>query len=414
MSRAKKPSSPPVAHPTYRNRVLELRYLKPGEIADHPHQWRLHPETQKAAVEGVLREIGIAGVLLVYQSATNGGGYTAVDGHLRKSLDANQPWPCVVLDVDDAESAYLLSTHDPLSAMAEASAAQLDALLREVSSGESAVQQLLAQLAEQHGVTPAGAGSGGGAPDPGPQTDRAAELQAKWGTAVGQIWQLGRHRVACGDCTDKTVVDQIMQSTPMATVIFDPPYDADIFLLSQRWTATDILLFTDHRHVLECVAGWCQPFRCLFAWDGITSWYTPGWPLARGKFCLWLGGSAYNPDGAHYGEPDKAHTVTNTRGTYTYRPDPRGKHLSTIFQSANTQQDTGHAHSKPVDWVRMLLANCTQGIVFDGFGGSGTTLVACEQLGRSARLMEIDPKYVAVILERASEMELTPAVVYSP
>ena len=155
MPRAKS-QPPPVASPTYRNRVLELRYLKPGEIADHPLQWRLHPETQKAAVEGVLREIGIAGVLLVYQSAANGGGYTAVDGHLRKSVDPDQTWPCVVLDVDDAESAYLLSTHATLSAMAEASATQLEALLREVSSGESAVQQLLAQLAEQHGVAPPG------------------------------------------------------------------------------------------------------------------------------------------------------------------------------------------------------------------------------------------------------------------
>ena len=149
-----KRSSPSVSSPTYRNRVLDLRYLKPGEIADHPLQWRLHPETQKSAVEGVLREIGIAGVLLVYQSAANGGGYTAVDGHLRKSLDANQPWPCVVLDVDDAESAYLLSTHDPLSTMADANAAQLAALLREVASGESAVQEMLAQLAEHHGITP--------------------------------------------------------------------------------------------------------------------------------------------------------------------------------------------------------------------------------------------------------------------
>ena len=413
MPRAKS-KPPPVAHPTYRNRVLELRYLKPGEIADHPHQWRLHPETQKAAVEGVLREIGIAGVLLVYQSAANGGGYTAVDGHLRKSLDANQPWPCVVLDVDDAESAYLLSTHDPLSAMAEASAIQLEALLREVSSGESAVQQMLAQLAEQHGVVPAGAGSGGGAPDPGPQIDRAAELQVKYGTAMGQTWQLGRHRLVCGDVLDPMALAMLLQGETVDTYVFDPPYDAAPTLLAHRVPCTDSLVFTDHRHLLDCIEEWHQPFRCLFAWDGVTSWYTPGWPLARGKFCLWFGTSPYNPDGSHYGEPDSPHSVTNTRGTYFYQPDVRGKHLSTIFQAPNTKQDAGHPHAKPVEWVRLLLANCTQGVVFDGCAGSGTTLVACEQLGRSARLMECDPAIVAVILERASEMGLGPVLTYAP
>ena len=413
MPRAK-PSSPPVAHSTYRNRVLELRYLKPGEIADHPLQWRLHPATQKAAVEGVLKEIGIAGVLLVYQSAANGGGYTAVDGHLRKSLDADQHWPCVVLDVDDAESAYLLSTHDPLTAMADADAGQLAQLLREVSSGESAVQQLLAQLAEQHGVVPPDVPKSQATPSPDAQRDRAQELLQKYGTALGQLWTIGRHRLACGDVLDPTALAMLLQGETVDTYVFDPPYDAASVLLAHRVPCTDSLVFTDHRHLLDCIEEWHQPFRCLFAWDGVTSWYTPGWPLARGKFCLWFGTSPYNPDGSHYGEPDSPHSVTNTRGTYFYQPDARGKHLSTIFQAPNTKQDAGHPHAKPVDWVRLLLANCTQGVVFDGFAGSGTTLVACEQLGRSARLMELDPAIVAVILERAGEMGLRPVLAYAP
>lgn len=156
-SMAKRPGAQTI--PRYRNRVVELRYLKPGDIADHPHQWRMHPETQKAAIEGVLREIGIAGVLLVYESAENGGQTTAIDGHLRKSLDPDQPWPCVVLDVDDAESAYLLTTHDPLAALAEANREKLSVLLQQVQSGESAVQQMLSKLAAQTGLFPEPGGS---------------------------------------------------------------------------------------------------------------------------------------------------------------------------------------------------------------------------------------------------------------
>lgn len=144
-----------VSSPRYRNRVIELRYCKPRDIVDHPQQWRAHPEMQKAAIEGVLREIGIAGVLLVYDSPST-GQVTAIDGHLRKSLDPDQPWPCVVLDVDDAESAYLLAFHDPLSALATADKDRLASLLQSVQSGESAVQAMLTQLAEREGVVPPG------------------------------------------------------------------------------------------------------------------------------------------------------------------------------------------------------------------------------------------------------------------
>jgi hypothetical protein len=138
--------------PAWRNRVKELRYVRPAELADHPLQWRVHPETQAAALKGILGEIGIAGALLAYESPTT--GLTSIDGHLRKSLDADVPWPTLILDVDDAEAAMLLATHDPLAAMASSDTAQLTALLHSVQSGEAGVQALLSQLAEDAGIAP--------------------------------------------------------------------------------------------------------------------------------------------------------------------------------------------------------------------------------------------------------------------
>jgi hypothetical protein len=146
------PKRAPTAVPTWRNRVQELRYVKPSELADHPLQWREHPDFQRSALRGVLQEVGIAGALLAYESPAT--GLTSIDGHLRKSLDADTPWPTLILDVTDAEAALLLSTHDPLSALAEASKDQLAALLHEVQSGDAAVQQLLSQLAQEHGLFP--------------------------------------------------------------------------------------------------------------------------------------------------------------------------------------------------------------------------------------------------------------------
>ena len=115
----------------WRDRVVGLEYRKPGEIADHPYQWRTHPREQAAALRGVLDEVGIAGALLVYRS---GGELVAIDGHLRKGLDPNVDWPCLVLDVTDEEAAKLLATHDPLAAMAGADAEAVGKLLAQVET----------------------------------------------------------------------------------------------------------------------------------------------------------------------------------------------------------------------------------------------------------------------------------------
>jgi hypothetical protein len=150
------PLSPGMA-PLWRNRVQELRYVAPYELADHPYQWRTHPDHQRAALRGVLQEIGIAGALLAYVSPTT-GQLTSIDGHLRKSL-GETPWPTLILDVTDEEAALLLATTDPLAALAEASQASLSVLLRQVQSGDGAIQQMLSDLAQREGIVPRLAGN---------------------------------------------------------------------------------------------------------------------------------------------------------------------------------------------------------------------------------------------------------------
>jgi len=93
-------------------------------------------------------------------------------------------------------------------------------------------------------------------------------------------------------------------------------------------------------------------------------------------------------------------------GEYDFVPDPRGKHLSDVFQMGITQFGKQHKHEKPLDWIRLLVGNCLVGDVYDPFTGSGTTFVACEQLGRRAFGVEIEPKNVALTLQRLCEMGL--------
>jgi hypothetical protein len=154
-----------------------MERLRARDLQGHDGNWRTHPQFQQDALAGVLREIGIAGALLVYKSPARDGAYTLIDGHLRKALDPEQTWPCLVLDVDDDEAQYILATHDPLTALAEADTDALRRVLAEVQSGEAAVQALLSRLAEDTGVL--GVLEGAGVPPDG-VTPGAGTMQARF------------------------------------------------------------------------------------------------------------------------------------------------------------------------------------------------------------------------------------------
>lgn len=132
---------------TWQNRITRLEYHKPSALADHPHQWRAHTESQAAAIKGILEEVGIAGALLAYYSAENDGQLTAIDGHMRKSLAPNVEWPVLVLDVDDDEARKLLATFDPIGAMAQIDTDALLDLLKETEVESQALTVLMEGIA---------------------------------------------------------------------------------------------------------------------------------------------------------------------------------------------------------------------------------------------------------------------------
>ena len=136
-----------------RDRIVALRRIKARDLQGHAHNWRTHPQFQQDALAAVIRDVGIASALLVYDSARQ-GGLTVIDGHLRKETHPDFEWPCLMLDVNDAEADEILATHDPLAALAIGDTERLSGLLHQVQSGEAAVQALLSQVAESHGVTP--------------------------------------------------------------------------------------------------------------------------------------------------------------------------------------------------------------------------------------------------------------------
>lgn len=136
----------------WRNRIVGETDVDPATIAPSPYNWRTHPVLQKDAMAGVLRSLGWLQHLVVNQRTNR-----LIDGHLRLALALEHhegTVPVLYVDLSEDEEKLALATFDPLTTMAEVNTDALARLLHEVESGDSAVQQLLAQLAEQEGIAP--------------------------------------------------------------------------------------------------------------------------------------------------------------------------------------------------------------------------------------------------------------------
>lgn len=133
-----------------RNRIREYKSIRCADLVANPQNWRAHGETQKAAMAGILQEVGLVDALLVRDRGD--GTYDIVDGHMRAGMLPHDELPCLVLDITEAEATKVLLTFDPIAAMAETNAANLDALLREVEFSDAALQQLVTDLADNAGM----------------------------------------------------------------------------------------------------------------------------------------------------------------------------------------------------------------------------------------------------------------------
>lgn len=134
----------------WHNRITGYGEEAPDQLLAHPANWRLHPKHQQDALAGVLREVGVVQNVIVNKQS----GFV-VDGHLRVALalrDGQPLIPVTYVDLSESEEALILATLDPIGSFAATDAAKLDALLREVTTGDAAVQTMLDDLAQSAGL----------------------------------------------------------------------------------------------------------------------------------------------------------------------------------------------------------------------------------------------------------------------
>ena len=401
-----------------RDRVKELRRVPASELRANPKNWRRHPPAQEAALRGVLEDIGFADAVIARETPD---GLELIDGHLRQEVMGDQVVPVLIVDVTEEEADKMLLTYDPLAMMAHADQDQLLHLLRDTQFESKAVNDMLEAVANGERLPMPDLTEP--VEDPGPQIDRADELREKWQTERGQVWEVGRHRLMCGDSTVATNINTVLGVTHPEMMFTDPPYgvgydgghfhsgDVNIKRSRDRLAGDDdaSVYAKFLRLALSVVDGPCYMF---FAGSRGEAVY-PAVVQSGGEIhalIIWHKVNAtYAAMNAQYKQRHEPCLYFKPNGRTLRWCGPTDE--NTLWEIKRDAVNDNHPTQKPLALPLRALGNHSADTVFDPFLGSGTTMVAAEQLGRICYGMEIEPKYVAVTLERMSGMGLEPKLV---
>jgi hypothetical protein len=350
-----------------------------------------------------------------------------IDGHARVeemlTKNENALIPVMEVDLSEDEERLFLASFDWITSLATYDRDVLDSLLQEVQTDDNRLHAMLAEMASSHGLY------FGDAPvipdDMGAQIDRAEELQAQWQVERGDVWVIpsitgdGEHRLLCGDSTNAADVAKLMSGEKADGVVTDPPYgtasDTKIQLRSGGFKEFNINWdgeypfgwITAIRSYLLSGCGvitFCENAGVSHVWDflkqsEIIPLHTIYWaktivPQPRPNFCSCI-------ESAVFARTDGKVRCWNGGGA-----------TANIFHAnrSSGNERTAHETQKPLSLIVELIELISNEgfIVVDPFGGSGTTMVACEQLSRQCRMIEISEKYCAVVLQRMQDMGLAP------
>ena len=364
----------------------------------NPRNWRTHPDHQRDALNGVLSEVGWVSEILVNQRT----GFV-VDGHLRVASAVAHHEPSVpvrYVDLDDAEERLILATFDPVSALAGSDADTLTALLEGLQPADAAVASLLRDLAPpvKKQLNP----------DDADLTPPVEPI-----TQPGDLWLLGEHRLLCGDATNADDVARLLDGNVPNLMVTDPPYGVNY---DPRWrnvaAAEGLLAYAD-RSVGEVPnddrSDWREAWA-LFPGDVVYSGHPAGATslvhaaaLQDSGFTLrmqiiWAKSNFPIGRGDYHVRHEPCWYAIRT-GKPAHRTDDRTQ--TTLWEiNLDKNVEGGHSTQKPVECMARPIRNHEPCDIYDPFVGSGTTIVAAEQLGRRCFAIDVSPAYVDVSVHR--------------
>lgn len=248
--------------------------------------------------------------------------------------------------------------------------------------------------------------------DAEPQIDKAEELRAKWGVESGQLWQLGEHRLLCGDCTYPEIVERLLGGEKADMILTDPPYALFGNSTGVSGVTDDKMTAPFFREIFKRAKEFTKPFAHIYVccdWHSAFALRQAGVDVGLSEKNLIIWDKGDGGVGAMYQQcyeliwffansPKSSALGGHITGERTVNGIPN------IWRVGRESSKREHGAQKPIELfsIPVTYGVDEDGIVMDLFLGSGTTMVACQNLSRKCRAIEISPAYCAVILERMS------------
>lgn len=384
----------------WRNRIVAHGTEAPDQLLANPQNFRIHPKAQQDHLAAVLDQVGFVQDVIVNQRTGH-----VVDGHLRVELAISrgeESIPVVYVDLDEDEERLVLATFDPISAMAVPDREILSGLLESIEQRNASVQAAIAEIAKMNRVV---LSVPQGLTDP----DVVPEPPAEPVTKLGDLWILGDHRVLCGDSTKAVSVARLMGASLAGCVFTDPPYgvayDGGTLVREELVGDEDVGLYEP---ACAMAASYSDPDAALYLWHAGVK----GIAAAAAAAAIAAGYEirceiVWNKNQAQYGALSAQYKQKHEPCYYAHKKGKAPRWYGptneiTVWDVDRSSRNEYHPTQKPVALAVRAFRNSTApgDVVLDLFLGSGSTLIAAEQLGRRCFGLEIEPKYVDVIVAR--------------
>ena len=386
--------------------TTEMQLVPLSKLVPYVNNARTHSPEQLAKLRSSLREFGFINPVIIDRD------FNVIAGHGRIAAAKEEgitEVPCVFVDylTEAQKKAYILADNrmaldagwdEELLRIEIESLQGADFDVSLTGFGEDEIADLFAGDSEKDVKDD--------------DFDLSAALEKAAFVERGDIWTVGRHRLMCGDATSAEDVAALMDGKKANLIVTDPPYNVAFKSGSGLSIQNDSMengefytfLYNSFQNMAEHLEKGGAAYVFHADTEGLNfrkAFVDAGFHLAG--VCIWVKNS-----------------LVLGRSDYQWQHEPvlygflkNGKHpwysdrkQTTIWNYDKPKRNKNHPTSKPLDLLGYPICNSSQenAIVLDTFGGSGSTMMACEQTNRICCMMELDEKYASVILRRAVEI----------
>jgi len=384
---------------------LNIERRKIAELKNDPANARKHSPRNLKAIRDSLDVFGQQKPIVV----DSRGVVIAGNGTLEAARELG--WDEIAVAVTDLDPAHAQAFGIADNRTAELAEWDTDVLSKLLEGMDSDLADILSMDDLELPDSIDGGGQGEGLTDP----DEVPEPPEEPITQTGDLWLLGEHRLLCGDSTSAEDVGRLMDGAVAGIMITDPPYGVEYNADWRNHALRSDGLPSNGRAVGKVSnddrADWSDAWK-LYAGDVVYIWSSDKTAhivaqsiIATGLsiVCqiIWAKNQLVIGRGNYHPKHEPCWYAVKDGGKRNFTDD---RTQTTLWEiNKPHKSETGHSTQKPIECMARPLKNHSFKTVYDPFLGSGTTLIAAEQLGRKCYGMEIDPKYCDVIVKRWEE-----------